>query len=72
MTPEFLRRRNTLWARLRSLPPSSPEFETALRELSALIGWDRVRVLAGLGLSETQLRRSEDAAPEKQPPEKRP
>lgn len=54
---EFLRRRNALWQRLRALsaqpsPPDSPEFEAALLELSALTGWDRARVLAGLGLSE--------------------
>ncbi len=54
---EFLRRRNALWQRLRALsaqeaPPDSPEFETALLELSDLIGWDRPRVLAGLGLGD--------------------
>ncbi|MHA0039437.1 hypothetical protein [Deinococcus sp. PESE-13] len=52
MTPEFLRRRNALWAKLRSLPPGSPEFETVLGDLAQLIGWDRPRILAGLGLNE--------------------
>ncbi|MEF2276795.1 hypothetical protein V3W47_00700 [Deinococcus sp. YIM 134068] len=47
---DFLTRRNALWAQLRSLPPGSPKFEAALAELSALIGWDRERVLGGLGL----------------------
>ena len=55
MTPEFLRRRNALWATLRSLPPGSPEFGAAVLELSALIGWDRARVLAGLGLRESDV-----------------
>ena len=49
MTPEFLRRRNALWKSLRSLPPQSPEFGEVLRELSALTGSDRARILAGLG-----------------------
>ncbi|MBZ9712590.1 hypothetical protein [Deinococcus multiflagellatus] len=46
----FLEERNALWARLRALPPGTPEFEQVLAELSALTGWDRTRLLAGLGL----------------------
>ncbi|CAM3844373.1 hypothetical protein [Deinococcus frigens] len=54
---EFLERRNALWQRLRALSaedglPDDPAFEAALLELSALIGWERQRVLAGLGLSD--------------------
>ncbi|MDV6374392.1 hypothetical protein [Deinococcus arenicola] len=57
---EFLKRRNALWQHLRALSAeddfsSSPEFESALRELSELIGWERGRVLAGLGLAEMEL-----------------
>jgi len=53
---EWLRRRNALWQRLRELSaedgvPDSPDFESALRELADMIGWDRQRVLAGLGLN---------------------
>lgn len=48
----FLERRNALWRELRTLPPGSPEFEAALNELRALIGWDRAQVLSGLGLPE--------------------
>ena len=55
-TPGFLRRRNALWQELRQATPGTPEFEGLLLELSALIGWNRARVLAGLGLDE-------DAAP---------
>lgn len=61
---EFLERRNALWRRLRDYSaaecstgdgvPDAPEFEAALLELSGLIGWDRGRVLAGLGLGETR------------------
>lgn len=47
----LLERRNALWRELRTLSPGSPEFEAALNELRALIGWDRARVLAGLGLT---------------------
>ncbi|OLV19140.1 hypothetical protein [Deinococcus marmoris] len=52
---QFLKRRNALWQRLRELLAEddfadSPEFEAALLELSELIGWERTRVLAGLGL----------------------
>lgn len=54
-SPDFLRRRNALWARLRELPPGSPEWEATLAELQARIGWPRERVLAGLGLSEDDL-----------------
>lgn len=49
LTPATLRRRNDLWKRLRSLPPDSPEFEATLLDLSALTGWGRARILAGLG-----------------------
>ena len=55
---EFLTRRNALWQQLRLLPPASAPFEEALRELAALTGWNRERVLAGLGL------RPEDLQPE--------
>lgn len=48
--PIDLRRRNSLWRELRETPYRSPEFEAALTELAALIGWDRARILAGLGL----------------------
>ena len=47
----FLRRRNALWQQLRAAEPGTPVFGAVLAELSALIGWDRARVLAGLGLS---------------------
>ena len=50
LTPDFLRRRNALWQQLRALEPDEPEFERVLAELSGLIGWDRERILAGLGL----------------------
>ena len=46
----FLRRRNALWRQLREAEPGSPEFGEALERLAALIGWDRERILAGLGL----------------------
>lgn len=49
LTLATLRRRNDLWKRLRSLPLHSAEFEAALLDLSALTGWDRARILAGLG-----------------------
>ena len=60
LTPAQLRRRNALWARLRDGGPGAPnvraiEFEAALAELSALTGWPRGRVLAGLGLTELGL-----------------
>ncbi|MFC4638992.1 hypothetical protein [Deinococcus hohokamensis] len=45
----FLQRRNTLWQALRTAEPGSADFEATLQELCALIGWDRARVLAGLG-----------------------
>lgn len=51
---EFLERRNELWAALRRLEPSETAFENTLTELSALIGWNRDRILAGLGLTETE------------------
>ncbi|WP_216321739.1 hypothetical protein [Deinococcus aestuarii] len=54
---DFLERRNTLWARLRELTPGTPDFGATLAELSSLIGWERERVLAGLGLT------PEDAPP---------
>ncbi|GAA5436856.1 hypothetical protein Daqu01_01986 [Deinococcus aquaticus] len=51
----FLERRNALWSRLRSLTPEGDgvpgaDFEATLTELSTLTGWDRARILAGLGL----------------------
>ena len=52
---DFLRRRNALWARLRALPPGSPEFEAALRDLAGYVGWSRGQVLAGLGLTEAEV-----------------
>lgn len=51
---ERLRRRNALWARLRTLPEGSLEFEEVLAELGGLTGWDRARLLAGLGWPEEQ------------------
>ncbi|WP_019009530.1 hypothetical protein [Deinococcus aquatilis] len=51
---EFLERRNALWAALRVLEPGSAAFEALLTELSALIGWNRARILGGLGLSEAE------------------
>lgn len=51
-TPDFLRRRNALWQALRTLSAQGdrgPEFEARLAELGALTGWDRARLLAGLG-----------------------
>jgi hypothetical protein len=51
---EFLRRRNALWLTLRLTDEGTPEFEAALNELSGLIGWDRERVLAGLGLQQSE------------------
>lgn len=64
-----------MWQRLRDLSagegvPDSPEFGAALRELSELIGWDRERVLAGLGLLEEGLtpeRALDEALPEDRP-----
>jgi hypothetical protein len=57
MTPQrdSLMRRNALWAQLRALEPTDPDFEAALTELGALIGWDRARVLGGLGLTGPEL-----------------
>ncbi len=51
----FLERRNALWSRLRALTPvgdavPGEDFKAALTELSILTGWDRARILAGLGL----------------------
>jgi len=51
---DFLERRNALWARLRNLPPSTPDFEATLADLAALTGWTRGQVLAGLGLTEAE------------------
>lgn len=45
-----LRRRNALWRQLRTDEPGTPSFEETLAQLSALTGWDRPRLLAGLGL----------------------
>jgi len=59
----FLERRNALWLTLRRSGPLEAQadalvFEQTLTELSALIGWTRPQILAGLGLSETELRGS--------------
>ncbi|WP_045233714.1 hypothetical protein [Deinococcus pimensis] len=62
-TPEFLRRRNALWAELRALPEFTPAFEAKLAELGALIGWPRERILAGLGLHD-----DESGRPDERPP----
>jgi hypothetical protein len=51
----FLRRRNALWQQLRQAEPGTPEFEETLTKLSAMIGWSRRRVLAGLGRVEASL-----------------
>jgi len=64
---EFLKRRNALWARLRALPPGSPEVEGALRDLAAHIGWTRPQVLGGLGLTEADLPEAGPAPPEPAP-----
>ncbi len=60
---QFLKRRNDLWQQLRELSAEddfadSLEFEAALLDLCELIGWERTRVLAGLGLTEMEM--SED------------
>lgn len=52
---DFLRRRNALWAELRAQAVGTPEFETNLAALTALTGWPRARVLAGLGLGAPEL-----------------
>lgn len=52
LTRDELRRRNALWRELRAAPYPSPDFERLLAELSALTGWNRARILAGLGLGE--------------------
>ncbi|GMA16261.1 hypothetical protein E5F05_08065 [Deinococcus metallilatus] len=57
----FLERRNALWARLRSLTPGTPDFEATLEELAALTGWNRERVLAGLGLTPAEAPRPGEA-----------
>ncbi|WP_414657564.1 hypothetical protein ACINK0_06045 [Deinococcus sp. VB343] len=62
LTPATLRRRNDLWKRLRSLPPYSPEFEATLLDLSALTGWDRARILAGLGWTPAEQAAAEASA----------
>ncbi|TSA87144.1 hypothetical protein FNU79_04435 [Deinococcus detaillensis] len=66
-TRAFLERRNALWLTLRQHSPDgfntdevnadTQVFEQALTELSELIGWNRPRILAGLGISS-----AEDAA----------
>ena len=48
---EFLRRRNALWAELRSLEPGDPRSEPLIEELARLTRLDRTRVLEGLGWS---------------------
>ncbi|MXV18868.1 hypothetical protein [Deinococcus xianganensis] len=45
-----LRRRNALWQQLRTTDPDAAGFEEALARLADLTGWDRARILAGLGL----------------------
>ncbi|WP_155298272.1 hypothetical protein [Deinococcus kurensis] len=58
MTPtqtERLRRRNALWQQLRAGTPGTPAFEEALTALSLLTGWDRPRLLAGLGLTAAEV-----------------
>lgn len=60
-TRAFLERRNALWLTLRQTGPLEAQadtgtFEPALTELSALIGWPRPQILAGLGLSEADIR----------------
>ncbi|WP_394649612.1 hypothetical protein [uncultured Deinococcus sp.] len=55
LSPDFLRRRNALWAELRATPPEQPEFEATLGQLMALVGWSRAQVLAGLGLGEAEV-----------------
>ena len=60
MDRAWLERRNALWQTLRQHTPgevkADPQvFESALSELQALIGWERRRILAGLGLSEVGL-----------------
>ncbi|GAA4006909.1 hypothetical protein GCM10022631_18170 [Deinococcus rubellus] len=57
----FLERRNALWLVLRQSGPleaqaNAETFEQAFAELSALTGWPRPQILAGLGLSEEDLR----------------
>lgn len=55
MSPDFLRTRNALWFELRQLEPTDPKCEALLLELSALIGWSREQIFAGLGwLEETK------------------
>ncbi|GGL10315.1 hypothetical protein [Deinococcus radiotolerans] len=44
-----LRRRNALWQQLRTQAPGTPHFEATLNDLSTLTGWERPRILAGLG-----------------------
>ncbi|WP_309573220.1 hypothetical protein [Deinococcus sp.] len=50
-----LRRRNALWERLRALSPGTAAFEDTLHDLSVLTGWHRARVLAALGLAESEV-----------------
>jgi hypothetical protein len=49
MSPDFLKKRNALWAALRQLEPTDPDTQALLLELEALIGWSRERIFAGLG-----------------------
>ncbi|AZI43492.1 hypothetical protein EHF33_12685 [Deinococcus psychrotolerans] len=68
-TRAFLERRNALWLILRQHSPDDVNaaevntdelnadaqvFEQALTELSKLIGWNRPRILAGLGISSAE------------------
>lgn len=50
-----LRLRNALWQQLRTTAPGAAGFEQTLARLADLTGWDRARILAGLGLTEPDL-----------------
>jgi hypothetical protein len=53
--PDYLKKRNALWAALRQLEPEDPKCKALLLELSDLIGWSREKIFAGLGwLEETK------------------
>lgn len=51
MTPDFLKKRNALWAALRQLEPEDPKAERLIEELMTLIAWSREKIYAGLGWS---------------------
>ncbi|WP_420594518.1 hypothetical protein [Deinococcus sp.] len=68
MTRLFLEARNALWRTLRQHMPGEPEadaaaFDTALQALAALTGWNRARILAGLGLNEAELNAAGEPPP---------